>query len=510
MHYPCLGLVVSAFRHTFRMRWMFVLALAALTSSSVCQSLQLTPSEQLILHRLAEGGEADLSDAAFGTRKISTGLINKLLSGGLKSLDPAGNMNLYGIVIKNAVFDDQVNIHFEVPYSVQFTKCKFNGGIDFSSSQFDKGLNFDTVVFGLAPDEIALAPADYDAEVAVEFSNATVNGTLSFQNIFFYAPVDFTKAHVKELDIVGATYGWDRTDDPDIDLTATRVDSDLTLSIAKDQRQPRRVHAQFLNAGGSASLGGDKSGFFATHDFDLTYSHFQNLSIFGLPHWLNRAHDGSASLDGLSFQEIYFPQVLDAYGNKEPDCHGEAPNPSTLLCLLDSPKTQYSTEPYLQLEQNLNASGRAGRANDAYIHMRTRQRRHRFVDPVNRFFALIAWLVDWFLYLVIGYGRLPWLAGVWAVFFTLVGMGIFPRCRMKAQKCDDNSPQKSDGDHDHYSAFWYSLDVLAPAIELGADKAWEPKPDPKFRWVRTYSYFHRIAGWILVPLILAAIGGIIH
>ena len=314
MNHPSLGSVASIFCRAFRIGWIFAVVFASCSNRSVCQNPQLTSSEQLILHRLAEGGEADLSDVAFGTRKISTGLINKLLSGGLKSLDPAGSMSLYGIVIKNAVFDDQVSIHFEVPYGVQFKKCRFDGGIDFTGSQFDKDLDFDTDAFGLSPEDIAMAPADYYSEVGVEFANATVNGTLRFQNIFFYAPVDFTKAHVKELDIVEATYGWDRTDDPDIDLTATRVDSDLTLSVAKGQRQPRRVHAQFLNVGGSATLGEGKSGFFATHEFDLTYSHFQNLAVYGLQHWLNHARDGwdiptnpITSSPGTPYAGIRFP-----------------------------------------------------------------------------------------------------------------------------------------------------------------------------------------------------------
>ncbi len=499
---------------------MFALALAACSNQAVCQNPQLTSSEQLILHRLAEGGEADLSDAAFGTRKISTGLINKLLSGGLKSLDPAGNMSLYGIVIKNAVFDDQVNIHFEVPYSVQFRNCRFDGGIDFSGSQFDKSLDFDSVVFGLSPEDMAMATDNYDAEVSVEFANATVNGTLSFQSIFFYAPVDFTKAHVKELDIVEATYGWDRTDDPDIDLTATRVDSDLTLSVAKGQRQPRKVHAQFMNVGGSASFGSGKSGFFGSREFDLTYSRFQNLAIYGLNRWLNHAQEGSASLDGFSFQEISFPvsaSNTDADTNKK-DCHGEDPSPSTLLCLLDSPKTQYSTEPYLQLEQNLNASGHAGRANSAYIHMRNRQRRERLNRPVNLIAAFIAWMVDWFLYITIGYGRWPWLAGIWAAVFTGVGMWVFQEDRMKEQDGGDETEKHNDNPDSGtvakkatYSPFWYSLDVLAPAIELGVDKAWEPDPaNPKYSFVRTYSYFHRIAGWILVPLVAVALSGFVH
>ncbi len=530
MNLSCLGLVVSVCRRIFRLGWIFALALAG-TSQSFCQNPQLSTSEQLILHRLAEGGEADLSDAAFGTRKISTGLINKLLSGGLKSLDPVGNMNLYGIVIKNAVFEDQVSLHFEVPYSVQFKKCRFDGGIDFSGSVFDKSLDFDSVVFGLSPEDMAMAPADYDAEVSVEFTNATVNGTLSFQNIFFFAPVDFTKAHVKELDITNATYGWDRTDDPDIDLTATRVDSDLTLSVAKGQRQPRRVHAQFLNVGGSASFGGDKSGFFAILDFDLTYSHFQNLAVYGLQHWLNRAHPKSASLDGFSFQEISFPalnsaatssaETQDTSGNsnEQKDCNGEDPSPSTLLCLLDSPVNLYSTEPYLQLEENLNASGHSGRANNAYIHMRNRQRRERLNNPVNPITAFIAWIMDWFLYITVGYGRLTWRAFIPAATFLFAGMYFFGKNRMRPHesgkeglpKEKNNNSSDSSKIEDLAFRFWYSLDVLAPGIELGIDNAWELDPAKDgYQAVQTYSYCQRIAGWILVPLVAVALSGLVH
>jgi hypothetical protein len=513
MRHACLGIVVAAFHRALRTGSLFVLVLVALTNSSFCQNqtlTTLTTSEQLILHRLIEKGEADLSDAAFGGRKISTDLINKLLSGGLKSMDPAGNMNVYGIVISHAVFEDQVTIGFEVPYRVQFNSCRFKAGIDFSGSQFNKDLVFNSDVFGPSPEDLAMAITPDNSNPEVEFTNAVVNGTLSFQKSFFYAPLDFTKAHVKELDITDAIYGWEGGD-PEIDLTATHVDSDLNLSIAEGQRQPHKVHAQFLNAGGSTSLGDDKVGFFAIHDFDLTYSHFQNLVIYRLSHWLDRAHKDSASLDGFSFQEISFPVVRDQNSNKEPDCHGEDPSPSTLLCLLDSPATQYSTAPYLQLEQNLNASGHAGRANRAYIHMRNRQRGHRFYQPVNQLAALISWLADWFLYIATAYGRWPWLTGIWAGLFVGLGMWVFhPDCMQPQSESGAKNNSANVVKENGYSRFWYSLDVLAPAIELGVDKSYEPKPDPQFHWVRTYAYFHRIAGWILVPLVVAAIGGIIH
>ena len=75
---------------------------------------------------------------------------------------------------------------------------------------------------------------------------------------------------------------------------------------------------------------------------------------------------------------------------------------------------------------------------------------------------------------------------------------------------DENKTGKTDTEPKKQSPnlFWYSLDVFAPAIELGVDKAWQP--DTKFTLGKNYAYIHRIAGWILVPLILAALTGIIH
>jgi hypothetical protein len=57
-----------------------------------------------------------------------------------------------------------------------------------------------------------------------------------------------------------------------------------------------------------------------------------------------------------------------------------------------------------------------------------------------------------------------------------------------------------------YNPFWYSLDLFSP-IDLGMAKKWRPKK--LYPEVRGYGQVHRLLGWILIPLIVAAITGII-
>ena len=58
-----------------------------------------------------------------------------------------------------------------------------------------------------------------------------------------------------------------------------------------------------------------------------------------------------------------------------------------------------------------------------------------------------------------------------------------------------------------YSAFWYSLDLFLPFIDLQAESMWIPKKD--YRLVLYYMRAHTLLGWILLPIGLAAFAGII-
>jgi hypothetical protein len=92
-------------------------------------------------------------------------------------------------------------------------------------------------------------------------------------------------------------------------------------------------------------------------------------------------------------------------------------------------------------------------------------------------------------------GRVPYVA----LGFVILGTVIFWRRR-------DVEPRNPDDKKQHYHPFWYSLDLLVPAIDLEAAKTWMPRRDSTFRY--HYAHVQRIAGWILIPIGLAAVTGI--
>jgi hypothetical protein len=58
-----------------------------------------------------------------------------------------------------------------------------------------------------------------------------------------------------------------------------------------------------------------------------------------------------------------------------------------------------------------------------------------------------------------------------------------------------------------WNRFWYSLGLFLPFVDLQADKVWKPKADQTF--LRNYMRVHILLGWILIPLVLAALTGLI-
>jgi hypothetical protein len=58
-----------------------------------------------------------------------------------------------------------------------------------------------------------------------------------------------------------------------------------------------------------------------------------------------------------------------------------------------------------------------------------------------------------------------------------------------------------------YNSFWYSLDVFLPLTRLHAADQWVPDRDEPAAWV--YMRIHHLVGWILIPLGLAAVSGLV-
>src|SRR5258708_40094046 len=150
---------------------------------------------------------------------------------------------------------------------------------------------------------------------------------------------------------------------------------------------------------------------------------------------------------------------------------------------MNETKETFSLHPYLELEKFFRAHGNLGDADEVYVAMREQQRQK--LPLMNR-----PW--DLLLDVTLAYGKQSWRAGLGAIFLIVLGVFVFAPNRMEW-----TGPKHYQG---RYSRFWYSLDQLAPVIDLGAAKNWAPKLNES--WTHNYAIFQRIAGWILIPLIL--------
>ena len=103
------------------------------------------------------------------------------------------------------------------------------------------------------------------------------------------------------------------------------------------------------------------------------------------------------------------------------------------------------------------------------------------------------------LYLLVGYGRQPWRAVIPCAVLIALGCVLFSPQKMQLQKSEDTSRV--------YSRFWYSLNLFLPVVDLQAGKVWKPKADQTF--LRNYMRVHALLGWILIPIVVAAVAGLI-
>lgn len=116
--------------------------------------------------------------------------------------------------------------------------------------------------------------------------------------------------------------------------------------------------------------------------------------------------------------------------------------------------------------------------------------------------AKLSWINrpwDLLLDVMLGYGKEAWRTAVCAVIVIILGAFVLAQDRMQWKNPKETQTK--------YNRFWYSLDEFAPVIDLGEAKNWGAMRDQ--RWTRYYARFHKIAGWILLPLVVGAITGIV-
>jgi hypothetical protein len=140
----------------------------------------------------------------------------------------------------------------------------------------------------------------------------------------------------------------------------------------------------------------------------------------------------------------------------------------------------HSPQPYLQLANVFKVAGLDAEADQVHIWGR---------DAARLQANWVSWPWETIQWGLIGYGYRKWLAFVWIGFFLVVGWIVVRRSHV-ARK--------------HHFGFTYSFDMLLPIVRL-REAHYKTELELPYR---AYFYFHRIIGYLLGLLLLAALSGL--
>jgi|ERR1035441_1335862 hypothetical protein len=144
------------------------------------------------------------------------------------------------------------------------------------------------------------------------------------------------------------------------------------------------------------------------------------------------------------------------------------------------------------LEQSFKSRGLLEEADEAHI---AAEEANRKTDPwLLRVVKLV------FLKWLTSYGRNLTPISLLCLAFLAAGAWLFRR--------DDSVIRAEKHKLGPYNCVWYSFDAFLPGLDLGVYKAWQPRENLKWHWV--YLRVHTAAGWVLVPLLIAAMAGLFH
>jgi hypothetical protein len=149
----------------------------------------------------------------------------------------------------------------------------------------------------------------------------------------------------------------------------------------------------------------------------------------------------------------------------------------------------YTSQLYDQLAAAYRRTGQEDAVRKVGI---TKQwRRRTALNPAGK-------LLNWLLYVTVGYGYGTWLAGAWLVGLIALGTWVFARA-YPAQMIPASA---------HHTAFHplaYTLDVLLPIVNLGQQNAWQPEGSALY-----WSWALTGAGWVLTTAVVAGLTGIFN
>ena len=488
---------------------------------------ELNPAEQWIVAQATAGDVADL-DAALNTdntkkfpeekdRKLRAHFLEDLLMGTL----PSVKLHRHGVKIIGAIIDEPIDLkNAQIRCEVRLVSCRFSSRVSFVNATFGRTAGFTGSVFTTDADFYGMKVGN-DAD----FSKTVFEGWVTFRaanivGVFFAAQAQFMNKE-KMANFEGIKVGSDGFfSNAVFEGTADFVVGNFLRSFYAGEAQFRNkeklVDFEAMKVGFAAFFSKTVfegptsfSGADIVTELDMTGAKFQNKqtgvnfesmkvgtyatlndAVFEGPVNLRTAEFGRLDLSSAVWPKVTAQFSMPGMSYKsiraapiEPESH------KVLLKLAD--QSAYTADVYSKLEEFFLRQGYRDDADRAFIAGKRRERK----ENLHGLGWLRSCLLDW----LVGYGRRPWQAGIPCVVLVALGCVLFSPNKMELQRPED-TPRV-------YSRFWYSLGLFLPFVDLQVGKVWKPRADQTF--LRNYMRVHILLGWILIPLVLAALTGLI-
>jgi hypothetical protein len=456
---------VSMPKHYSRRVIFFVCTVAFLVPIGMGQKAPPpTKLETQVLNNAVQGIRTDFSKTRPAKeRTIRSAFIESFLTGEYKGKKP----NRLGFEIDHAIFEGDLNLRsVTVPAEVRWRDCEFTKGVDLSSAHF------------FAPLDLSGSKFDEKGPAAINFNGLQVDGNLDLSNIKVEGGAQFYHLEVKG-DLFASGDKFDKANVM-VQFGQAKVAGKMFFGkLTRDNidYQPASF-AGSLSLADITTLGLDLSSVEVADELDLNHANVQTVLQFNRVECLeNNSARGwcrpqDVKLEGLTYKELGGGDV----GENLQNLVNHAP---------------YSARSYTQLEDYYRTHANPDRADSVFFDMKAQERKH---------LSRSRWFWSWVLRILIGYGRSPENALYASGVVVLIGALVFWNRRNLVLLDPEHSP------HD-YSPLWYSFDLLTPFIDLHQADTWVPRQGWWFG--RNYAHLHRILGWILVPIGIAAITGII-
>ncbi len=326
------------------------------------------------------------------------------------------------------------------------------------------------------------------------FNTMTVTGNAEFDGATFSDSADFTQAHIQQ-NLVADDARFENLDEQ-ADFTGVTVERDASF-----KKTIFRGPAVFSYADLNKAIL-DETEFHSLADFG--HAKFGTLEL--------KEVDWPADREHLLLEQISYERLVPGDGANLTEKNSRDRWSPAFEWLQ---RAAFSAKAYGELEKSLEAGGRPELADEAYMERKRRERDGLPGLSIKR-------AANHLLERAVAYGRKPHLAFLWSAVVVFIGYLVF--CNPRDVQLRDSpgaeasrlqqfdalfAPDRVAHRHPFkpYHPLWFSLDLFLPFVNLHAAEVWMPRQDQRLR--KHYARFHTILGWILIPIALASITGIV-